>query len=625
MNESSGQQRVPRVQWFVGRGNNIFVPLVPLDEMPDGVELSNLPRQMTYGQVNACGGQFLGIFTSDGFQHALENVQNMPHLGGLGPGQRPQSVGGSYRIPHPQQPYYMGDLGGAPMNTDSGVTGARPTQPIRHHQRMSSEAQPYYPSPSHQVSPDPTSGSQQPSSAQFGFLVRGEGPSGQPAINEPRSVPPTTPGSFVTASYDNNAQASSTHAHAGEPHNLTATAPEYTPATSNRPTRPNSSAAASSGTQGQKVYCSFWIRTGTCDYLQQGCKYRHEMPKDPQQLQEITGLTDTPKWYQNAQEAGVTDPTGRLAPHQPLYGRRDGRGGAGALRSPRRGGRAGKSWRKSPQQANSRPAGTMGSGLGGGNGWGGEQGSPKQHSPRNRQAPPHGGRNNNGNDEASVTSGRDWSPVGRRAQRTRAWQAQRLRVHSQSHGPSNAETQSAPIRDEQNTTPWGEPGPQRSVSGGDEPHQPATDNTTPWGESGPERAATQGDDFNQPATDSTIPWVETGAKRAAAQDNKPKKTPAKIQNRESPSSGSNGGLSLVDDQIGEEALSSYPCLPPQPPSPPDSMKVAPPSEDLVGSSKKSPWEGITHINGALIPPSPKYIYHFVKKAPEEGKGDSEAA
>ncbi|KAJ6126791.1 Zinc finger CCCH-type [Penicillium sp. IBT 18751x] len=46
----------------------------------------------------------------------------------------------------------------------------------------------------------------------------------------------------------------------------------------------------------KKQYCSYWIRHGECDYSQQGCLYKHEMPMDTQLLEKL-GLRDIPRWY----------------------------------------------------------------------------------------------------------------------------------------------------------------------------------------------------------------------------------------------------------------------------------------------------------------------------------------
>jgi len=45
-----------------------------------------------------------------------------------------------------------------------------------------------------------------------------------------------------------------------------------------------------------KVYCTHWIRHGECDYIQQGCRYKHEMPNKAT-LQSI-GFRTVPRWWQ---------------------------------------------------------------------------------------------------------------------------------------------------------------------------------------------------------------------------------------------------------------------------------------------------------------------------------------
>lgn len=47
----------------------------------------------------------------------------------------------------------------------------------------------------------------------------------------------------------------------------------------------------------KKEYCTHWIRTNSCDFMQQGCKYKHEMP-DREKLKQL-GFAETPKWYRN--------------------------------------------------------------------------------------------------------------------------------------------------------------------------------------------------------------------------------------------------------------------------------------------------------------------------------------
>ncbi|KAG9780432.1 hypothetical protein KCU88_g3706, partial [Aureobasidium melanogenum] len=54
---------------------------------------------------------------------------------------------------------------------------------------------------------------------------------------------------------------------------------------------------------GSKEYCSFWIRRGECDYAQQGCVYKHEMPLDLPTLERI-GHRDIPRWYREKYALG---------------------------------------------------------------------------------------------------------------------------------------------------------------------------------------------------------------------------------------------------------------------------------------------------------------------------------
>lgn len=57
-----------------------------------------------------------------------------------------------------------------------------------------------------------------------------------------------------------------------------------------------STSSRSTPEPGDKVYCSFWIRHGDCDYAQQGCRYKHEMP-DKATLASI-GFRNVPRWWQ---------------------------------------------------------------------------------------------------------------------------------------------------------------------------------------------------------------------------------------------------------------------------------------------------------------------------------------
>ena len=51
-----------------------------------------------------------------------------------------------------------------------------------------------------------------------------------------------------------------------------------------------------SGTLGRKIYCSYWLRTGNCNFEQQGCKFRHEIPSD-EGTRNMIGFRDCPDWW----------------------------------------------------------------------------------------------------------------------------------------------------------------------------------------------------------------------------------------------------------------------------------------------------------------------------------------
>ena len=48
--------------------------------------------------------------------------------------------------------------------------------------------------------------------------------------------------------------------------------------------------------QDKKIYCTHWIRHGECDYTQQGCMYKHEMPN--RETLEKIGFRSVPRWWQ---------------------------------------------------------------------------------------------------------------------------------------------------------------------------------------------------------------------------------------------------------------------------------------------------------------------------------------
>ena len=68
--------------------------------------------------------------------------------------------------------------------------------------------------------------------------------------------------------------------------------------------------AMTPGVYGKKRYCTHWIRTGNCDYMQEGCKYLHVIPDEETCLQ--IGIRDPPLW--NKEELATPAPI-KSPPH----------------------------------------------------------------------------------------------------------------------------------------------------------------------------------------------------------------------------------------------------------------------------------------------------------------------
>ena len=56
--------------------------------------------------------------------------------------------------------------------------------------------------------------------------------------------------------------------------------------------------------RGKKVYCTHWLSKGNCAYMQQGCIYKHEIPKD-QETWESLGFHTIPGWLHAKSSAWI--------------------------------------------------------------------------------------------------------------------------------------------------------------------------------------------------------------------------------------------------------------------------------------------------------------------------------
>ena len=75
--------------------------------------------------------------------------------------------------------------------------------------------------------------------------------------------------------------------------------------------------AMTPGVFGKKQYCTHWIRTGNCDYVQEGCKYLHVIPDEETRLR--IGIRDMPRWAKE----DLLPPHPQAAP--PVAARNNGR------------------------------------------------------------------------------------------------------------------------------------------------------------------------------------------------------------------------------------------------------------------------------------------------------------
>ena len=63
----------------------------------------------------------------------------------------------------------------------------------------------------------------------------------------------------------------------------------------------------------KKEYCSHWMHRGECDYMQSGCRYKHEMPADQETLEKC-GFREIPRWFKESPHyEEYLQKTGKLA------------------------------------------------------------------------------------------------------------------------------------------------------------------------------------------------------------------------------------------------------------------------------------------------------------------------
>ncbi|OCL14590.1 hypothetical protein AOQ84DRAFT_384620 [Glonium stellatum] len=212
-----------RPRWFISRDNGVMVPLVAVDELPEGIRLQGAPRKLTLAEVR--GMEFLGEFPPTNTTYSVESYS--VHSALPGAAEAPQTKS-RFLAPDAmvRKPYSTSTPNNTPvLGTSSPYQLSAPTMEASIANPILAKQQ----QPSLSVM-DAIAGSDPATAARIGYTPR-------------RPLPPS----------------------GAEPE------------------------------QEKKVYCTYWIRTGECDYTQQGCLYKHEMP-DLETLKNI-GFISEPKWW----------------------------------------------------------------------------------------------------------------------------------------------------------------------------------------------------------------------------------------------------------------------------------------------------------------------------------------
>ncbi|GAB1740253.1 hypothetical protein NU219Hw_g5369t1 [Hortaea werneckii] len=248
------QAAQPRPLYFISRNNGVLVPLVPADELPYTIRLQGLPRILRFDQT--VGMQHVGTAPYTGMTFKIEDE-------------------GAHRSTS-QPP------GGLHARSHSALVN-----PVKKYLAPDALAR--------QALAQTANNQQAPVTVLEPFKM-----SAHEASSNWRSTTSTTPKPTTSNTTQSIIDAIvSTTSGATE-----AARVGYVPRST---TAPPSGAQPD---QDKKEYCTYWIRTGECDYMQQGCLYKHEMP-DKATLEKIGLGRNLPRWWiekQNGMKLGAREP-----------------------------------------------------------------------------------------------------------------------------------------------------------------------------------------------------------------------------------------------------------------------------------------------------------------------------
>lgn len=243
--DPTAEQASPRLAYFITRNNGLPVPLIPADELPFAVKLQGVSRvlnpQDTYGL------QYIGTSPYTGATFHLES------------GSPSAALQRSNKQP-PNDPFQAYNQGGTGMRqflppdalarqtsaNNSPVIGNSPAVASKRPLSASETAKSWRRS-------DPVDSSDAATQNVIAAILRSEAGAETAERIGYRSRDLTPPPSGITPDQD------------------------------------------------KKVFCTHWIMTGDCKFVQQGCRYKHEMPTEAK-LKEL-GIRHKPRWWQEQNAA----------------------------------------------------------------------------------------------------------------------------------------------------------------------------------------------------------------------------------------------------------------------------------------------------------------------------------
>lgn len=228
--------KYPCPVYFISRSSGVLVPLIAADELPLNIRLQGVPRVLQYDQTRNM--HHLGTIASNGTTYKLQegdNLAKQPSTSNISTAHLSSQNGSKFLAPDAFARQNLAQSMHAPK---TGTT-SQPRMTPRH---LASNWRPTTPSsPSDSVIAE--------TQAKINAILASPA---KPAVIDhinaiPRATTTLPPSGLVPN--DNN-----------------------------------------------KEYCTYWLRTGNCDFVQQGCLYKHEMP-DKETLKKI-GFHVVPKWWE---------------------------------------------------------------------------------------------------------------------------------------------------------------------------------------------------------------------------------------------------------------------------------------------------------------------------------------